>query len=156
MTLPHGWLTRDEADALGALARDRTVLELGAWKGRSTVVLAAAARYVVSVDRHRGIPGHDTDSLPDYLSHVRDLNNVAIVVASFDEFVPLLGRFDLVYVDGDHDSGSVLRDTQHALTVRPKVVAFHDWDFAEVRDTATLVLGTDPDTVVGSLAWFSL
>ena len=154
--LPDGWLTGADQRALQTLAFDKTVLELGAWKGRSTVVLSEAAKYVVSVDRHEGIEqAGGEDSLPDYLGVARDLPNVAIVVASFADFVPLLAarRFDLVFIDGDHDYANVQRDITLALMLDPPVIAFHDWDFAEVRDAATVILG-EPNGVGGSVAHF--
>lgn len=152
MNLPDGWLTEEEAAQLADLARDRTVLELGAWKGRSTFVLARTALHVVSVDRHLGIPGHGGDSLAEYLENVRGLANVSPVVSHFEEIVPLLGHFDLVYIDGDHDEASVYRDSTLALP-HCDTIAFHDWDFPEVRAGAAH-LG-DPAGIVGSLAWFS-
>lgn len=154
--LPQGWLTPPEANELRYLSRGRTVLELGAWKGRSTVVLSEAAAYVVSVDTHRGIAevGGD-DSLAEYLASVRDLPNVAIVVADWCDLSPLLGHFDLVYVDGNHDLRSVERDTMIALERDPDWIAFHDWDFEEVRDGAALSLGvSDPTRLTGSVASF--
>jgi predicted O-methyltransferase YrrM len=157
MTLPAGWLTDDEAKELERLATDRTVLELGAWKGRSTIVMSRVARYVVSVDRHEGIPpSHPEDSLPEYLSSVRGTPNVAIVIADFRDMVRLLRNIDMVYVDGDHDSHAVTCDTTSALTVQPTVVAYHDWDYDDVRKTATRLLGRDPDNVVGSVASYVL
>lgn len=153
LNLPDGWLTVEEAEQLALLARDRNVLELGAWKGRSTVLLAGSAKHVVSVDRHTGIPGHGGDSLDEYLGNVRGLPNVSVVVSDFQTFVPLLGRFHLAYIDGDHDEYSVYRDSRLA---RPHadVLAFHDWDFPEVRAGAAW-LG-EPDGLVGSLAWFGV
>lgn len=164
MLLPDGWLPDDEVEELQRLAKDKWVLELGAWKGRSTVALSEVANYVVSVDRHQGIPGHGL-SLQEYLLAVRDLPNVAIVVADFSYFCPFLSDcFDLVFIDGDHDADSVARDTQTALehvTVAGMLV-FHDWDFESVREGAQRVLGfrsrsgssRSPDRVVGSLASF--
>lgn len=159
--LPSGWLADVEAGELARLADDRVVLELGAWKGRSTALLSWAARYVVSVDRHRG--GGEVgaeDSLPDYLDSVRMLGNVAMVVASFEEFVPLLGRsFDLAFVDGDHDEASVRRD---ALLARDHVrkggvVAFHDWDRESVRQGARAVfLDRELLDIVHTLASFQV
>lgn len=154
--LPHGWLTDNEANELRRLSVGLTVLELGAWKGRSTVVLAERARYVVSVDRHRGISGHDNDSLPDYLANVRYIENVAIIVGDFEKVVPLLAGYDMVYVDGDHDADSVARDLRLVLDHNPRVIAMHDFDFEEVRVGAREVLGRDPDGLVGSVASFTL
>ena len=45
-----GWLSYAEGRSLWELARDRRVLELGRFHGRSTVALAQSAREVVSVD----------------------------------------------------------------------------------------------------------
>jgi SAM-dependent methyltransferase len=159
--LPDGWLPDNEARELQRLATGKTVLELGAWKGRSTVALSQVAKYVVSVDRHQGIKeAGGEDSLPDYLASVRGLENVAIVVADFARFVPLLGwDFDLVFVDGDHDKLAVARDTQTALEhVRTEgKLVFHDWDFNSVREGAGSVLGLrSPEGIVGSLASFTV
>ena len=159
MQLPDGWLAADEAHELQRLTKGKTVLELGAWKGRSTVTIARVAKYVVSVDRHQGIEEEGgSDSLPDYLDSVRGLANVAIVVADFSAFCPFLcDYFDLVFIDGDHDHDSVARDTQTALEhVRGDgMLVFHDWDMSDVRAGAASVLGSrSPENVVGSLASF--
>lgn len=152
--LPEGWLSSHDIAELQRLGEGKTVLELGAWHGRSTVVLAGVAEYVVSVDRHLGIAAvDDSDSLPAYLEAVRPLRNVAIVVAPFESFVPHLRPFDLVFIDGDHDYASVQRDIVLALLVEPVVVAFHDFDFADVATAARETFG-EPDRVHGSVASF--
>ncbi len=151
--LPEGWLSTHDIAELQRLGAGKTVLELGAYQGRSTVVLSEVAKYVVSVDRHKGVPvGDDIDSLPPYLAAIRPLLNVAIVVANFEDFVPLLrGAFDLVFIDGQHEYEAVIRDITLALIVDPPVIAFHDYDFKEVRKAATEVFG-DPNAVKGSVA----
>jgi predicted O-methyltransferase YrrM len=156
MNLPDGWLPDNEVYELQRLAKGKTVLELGAWKGRSTVALSQVAEYVVSVDRHRGIPGHG-ESLDEYLGAARELPNVAIVIADFSLFVPLLGAFDLVFIDGDHDENAVCRDTILAANhLRSHgTIVFHDWDFESVRVGAHSVVGPrEPNSLVGSLASF--
>lgn len=161
--LPEGWLSGDEADELRRLAAGKTVLELGAWKGRSTVVLSGVAKYVVSVDRHQGIAEvGGGDSLPDYLEAVRNLDNVSIVIGSFQQVVPLFRQeFDLVYVDGDHDADSTAGDITLALSAVKDdgIIALHDWDFDSVREGANKVLGnrhTAPESLVGSIASFTV
>lgn len=152
--LPEGWLSKADITELQRLAAGKTVLELGAWKGRSTTVLSEVAKYVVSVDRHQGIANHDEDSLPRYVESVRLLPNVAAVIAGFEDFVPLLGPvFDLVFIDGDHDYDFVQRDITLALLIDPDVVAFHDWDFKDVRQAGTEIFGA-PNRVHGSVASF--
>ena len=159
MTLPDGWLSNQEATELQRLAAGKTVLELGAWKGRSTVVLAQVARYVVSVDRHQGLDV--PDSLPDYLEAARGLENVAIVVADFQVFLPLLAVvFDIVFVDGNHDADSVERDAllacQHAY-FSTGIIVFHDYDLESVREGIGRVFcNRQPDSLVGSVAAFTV
>jgi predicted O-methyltransferase YrrM len=155
---PHGWLSDAEASELQRLATGRTVLELGAWKGRSTVVLAETAAYVVSVDRHQGIAEMgDEDSLPDYLANVRGLENVAIVIAQFDRIVPLFDSFfNLCFIDGSHDEQSVYQDAMMAMehTDGYGTVAFHDWDMDSVRKGGLRAMSKSPNRVVDSLAVF--
>lgn len=154
---PKGWLTPEEAIALAKLAKGKFVLELGAFKGRSTMVLADVATYVVSVDRHNGIPPfHSGDSLTEYLDVVRGRQNVAAVVAeNWHDFSLFLkwGSFDLVYVDGDHDFESASRDAVLAQRLDPGMVAFHDLDDPPVAEAARSMFG-DPDGLVGSLGWY--
>ena len=167
VSLPDGWLSDQEATELQRLATGKTVLELGAWKGRSTVVLAEVARYVVSVDRHQGLdvpadhPQFGCDSLPDYLNTVRELENVAIVVADFRLFLPHLAvAFDLAFVDGNHDADSVERDSllacQHTY-FSTGIIVFHDYDIESVREGVKRVFGSrQPDSLAGSIASFTV
>lgn len=156
--LPSGWLSDEEAKELRRLAKNKTVLELGAWKGRSTVAMAEVARYVVSVDQHRGIKEREgVDSLPDYLDAVRGLANVAVVIAPFELVVPLFDSFfDLCYIDGSHDEQSVYRDAMMAMehVVGYGTIAFHDWDIEEVRKGALRAMCRQPDSLAGSVASF--
>jgi len=156
--LPDGWLSPVEIIELQRLAKDRTVLELGAWKGRSTVVLSEVATYVVSVDRHQGIPEREgVESLPDYLDNVLGLDNVAIVIAPFDQIVPLFDSFfTLVFIDGSHDEQSVYQDAMMAMehTNGYGTVAFHDWDMDSVRKGGLRAMCRQPDRIVDSLASF--
>ncbi|MEI8127826.1 MAG: class I SAM-dependent methyltransferase, partial [Actinomycetota bacterium] len=57
----HGWLSRDQAERLWARAGDlrpqATIVEIGSFQGRSTIVLALgspATTTVVAIDPHAG------------------------------------------------------------------------------------------------------
>jgi hypothetical protein len=76
-----------------------------------------------------------------------------MVVAHFEDFVPLLKPVDLVFIDGQHEYEFVMRDIILTLLVDPAVVAFHDYDFSEVKQAATEMFG-DPNRVHGSVASF--
>ena len=155
-TLPDGWLSQVEIKELQRLAKDKTVLELGAWKGRSTVVIAEVASYVVSVDRHQGIPEREgVESLPDYLDNVLGLENVAIVIAQFDRIVPLFDSFfTLCFIDGSHDEQSVYQDAMMAMEHLDGygTIVFHDFDLDSVKKGVLRAMCKQPDNVVDSLA----
>jgi len=151
--LPDGWLSAADVKELARLAKSQTVLELGAYKGRSTVVLSEHAKYVISVDRHQGV-NYPEDTFTDYLLAVRELPNVAIVVARFEDFVPYIWNMEMVFIDGDHDYNSVKRDIQLALDLDTLVIVFHDWDFDEVRAAARPYFLGEPDALSGSIASF--
>lgn len=153
MSVPPGWLSDEEAECLRALALGKTVLELGAWTGRPTVELAAAAAHVVSVDWHKGRKqAAFGDALPGYWDQVRHLDNVTIVVGRFESIVPLFAPvFDLTLVDGAHDHDSVVRNTRLAVSVTRGTVVFHDFDRNDVR-AAVAEAGVTPTRLVGTLA----
>ena len=156
--LPDGWLSPVEIKELQRLATGKTVLELGAWKGRSTVVMAEVATYVVSVDRHKGIPEREgVESLPDYLENVRGLENVAIVIAEFNKVVPLFDSFfDLCFIDGSHDEVSVYEDAMMAMEHLSGygTIVFHDFDMESVKKGVWRSMCNQPDNLVDSLASF--
>lgn len=161
-------ITDEEADALRELARGQRVLELGAQYGFSTVVLAQAADYVVSVDWHRGdehAGAEDTwKTYCDNLARYDVASKVAAMCGRFEDVLPELAtageQFDGCFIDGQHDSASVQRDLGLALPlVKPGGwIAFHDYGrsaatghpgfgITEVADRFGV------DGVAGALAW---
>lgn len=139
-----GWLTEEEGRCLAAAARGRLVLELGSWKGRSTICLAREAALVHAVDHHRGDEHVGFgDTLAEFLGHLRRhgvADKVVVHVGSIADVDRVLGGtlFDLAFVDGGHDR----RGMEEAIrAVRGRVRsdgmwAFHDYanpDYPEVR-----------------------
>jgi predicted O-methyltransferase YrrM len=146
--LPEGWLSSAEARALQNLAQGRLVLEIGSWLGRSTVALAQVADHVVAVDHHHGSAEHrfptgeEADTLRGFIGNLEryGVRNKVTVCVMDAARLPRLFRedaFDLVFVDGAHDFGSALRDGLTALKLVKMrsvgVVAFHDYNFPDVR-----------------------
>jgi predicted O-methyltransferase YrrM len=132
----EGWTSQAEAAELGRLARGRTVLEVGTFKGLGAVLMAqAGARQVVAVDWHRG----DADLGPrDTLcawwtnvrrAHVED--QVVGLVGRSETVLPLLRPhlFELAFIDAAHDLASVRQDIRLVLPLlqRGGQLAFHDY-----------------------------
>jgi MMP 1-O-methyltransferase len=130
-----GWLTDEEGEALYELARacsgKGVIVEIGSWKGKSTVCLGLGSRAGASVPVYAVDP-HADYRFGDFKDNVERAGIQKLVrpVASlsqaaadgFDEPIELL------FVDGSHEYNLVLEDFEKWV---PKVVeggwvAFHD------------------------------
>lgn len=158
-----GWLTAEEGEALAKLASGQRVLELGCYMGRSTLCMGAVADSIVSVDWHGGdsmVGGINT--LPRFLENIElaDLRRKVIpVIARIEDAAPFLVRkfFDLVFIDSDHHTEFVERDTRLALRcVRPGgVIAWHDMNMTSVQ-RALAYFDLRPAKQAGSLGWLKI
>ena len=130
-----GWLTDEEGEALYELARacrgDGVIVEIGSWKGKSTVCLGLGSRAgrsvsVYAIDPHADYrfgdfkTNVDRAGIADLVRPIPSLSQAA--ADAFDEPIELL------FVDGSHDYDLVLEDFEKWV---PKVidggwVAFHD------------------------------
>jgi hypothetical protein len=160
--LPDGFLSQREAEALHDLAEGRSVLEMGAFKGRSTVAMALKAKSVTSVDWHQGDihtvgsrHPHIGSTLAEYRKNIAPYPNVEPIVGRFEDVLPAMaGReFDMVLVDGQHDLESVIRDMNYAISFKPAVIAVHDYGLFEVTEGLE-TFGVSPEKVVDTLAIF--
>lgn len=108
----EGWLFDTEGNALQEWARGKRVLELGCWKGRSTVCMAQTASHVFSVDWFKGNPDdllgdHDPELIArDWRDNTRHLRNVDLLVSRLGCAYPTLNPndFGFVFYDADHST----------------------------------------------------
>lgn len=134
---PHdvdGWLLPEEGRALAELARDKRVLEIGGYCGKSTICLAQAADWVVTVDPHdrRGTP-KPKSTREELLANLEryELGNVTAMTATLREACDSLEDevFDIIFIDGQHDYESVVDDVECAqkLLSPDGLLVFHDY-----------------------------
>ncbi|CAG0947330.1 hypothetical protein ANRL1_03961 [Anaerolineae bacterium] len=122
-------------------------LEIGAFEGRSTVwmlehILTHPSCVIVCVDPFRVNPKFGaqwTDYLPRFVENTTPYRDRIRILQAFSQDVTdetllelSLNRFDLIYVDGSHETADVLRDAYLALHVSAPgaVIVFDDyaWD----------------------------
>ena len=130
-----GWLTDEEGEALYDLARACTgkgvIVEIGSWKGKSTICLGLGSRAGASVPIY-AIDPHADYRFGDFKSNVERAGIADLVrpIASLSQ--PAADEFnepiELLFVDGLHEYDLVLEDFEKWV---PKVlvegwVAFHD------------------------------
>lgn len=133
----EGWLTEREGRELARLAAGKDVLEVGAFKGRSTICLAREARTVDVIDTFDGRatpqPGPTLREFRENTDRRRGRAFVGVHRGSSAEVLPTLAAagssYDLVFIDGDHDEAAVRADVDAVLPLlRPGgLLALHDY-----------------------------
>ena len=127
----RGWLTDEQALVLweraGALRPPATVVEIGSYHGRSTIVLARSAAEgvaFVAIDPHAGndrgpqeIHGTDAEGESDHRTFLANLDRSGVTTAvrhvrlpSQDALREVPGHVDLLFVDGAHRYGPARDD----------------------------------------------
>jgi predicted O-methyltransferase YrrM len=140
----EGWLTPGEATLLARCVAAapaelaRRAVEIGSYKGRSTLLLALAIRglgsplRLTAIDPHTGYHfggGRDTHcALQDTLER-HGVASVVDVVRARSVEVPLREPLALAFLDGLHDRDSVRADGDHVVAqlVPGGIVVFHDY-----------------------------
>lgn len=126
-------LSEAEAEALKSLAQDKTVLEVGAWYGFSTVLMGQVASVVWSIDWHLGDSRvGEVDTSRAYLDNLdiwRVRRKVVSLFGKTEEVLPFLspGVFDLGFIDADHDGPPVLKDARMCAMLGIHEICFHDY-----------------------------
>lgn len=130
----EGWLSFLEGEALFKLARGKRVLEIGSFKGLSTICLAQSAAEVVAVDPHdgRATTKNPVDTFADFqanLARYQVQDRVQVVRGTAEDLCESDGLFDFALIDAGHSYEEVTHDIEIvSRLLRPGgIYAFHDY-----------------------------
>ncbi len=159
----RGWLSEGEAKVLARLAREKAVVEIGSYCGRSTIAMAQTAASVESIDWHKGDAmsgeGGTLEALRYNVAQYRLGDRIRIHEGRSEEVGPTLPAkaFDLGFVDAAHDEVNVRTDLMQMLRlVKPGgTIALHDFCVPDVSRVASEMLGKYVG-ITESLAWFQV
>jgi predicted O-methyltransferase YrrM len=148
-------LTEAETAELQRLAAGNRCLEVGAAYGYSTVAMALVAEHVTSVDPHQWLNSWQACvanlrayGVADRVAMVSPGDSQTVLPQLFDQGE----RFDLIYIDGDHEDGTVIHDIGWArkLLSPGGVLVCDDYDEVScpgVRSALDRLLGPPPQLV---------
>jgi len=168
----EGWLSSDEAGLLarcvaGAPAQpDGAVIEIGSYKGRSTLAIALAISQLcrpyrlMAIDPHDGYAFGDGSNTRDALVETLRANAVAEgvdVICGRSTEVTMPPAIAFAFIDGLHDPDSVRADYEHVLPwlVPGGLLAFHDYfeHFPGLVEAVGELLMDETFALVGYVDW---
>lgn len=146
----EGWLTDAEAQYLYQAAKncrgDGVIVEVGSWKGKSTIWLAKGSKAgnnvkIYAIDPHTGSSVHrdkygKVRTLDEFQANIKRANVADIIVplvkTSQDAEQDWHGKpVELLWIDGDHDYEMVALDLTlwSQYLIEGGTIAFHDTIF---------------------------
>jgi predicted O-methyltransferase YrrM len=138
----EGWLAQAEGELLYKFAKKCSgrgvIVEIGSWKGKSTIWLARGSRAgnrikIYAVDPHVGAPvNQHTSTLADFNRNLQNAGIselvVPLVMTSIEAARTFAHAVEFIFVDGDHKYESVKLDFElwFPKLVKDGYMAFHD------------------------------
>lgn len=162
-----GWMQPNEITWLRETAtRMDSVVEIGAWKGRSTFALATGCRgQVFSVDHWQGSADErdgphkeatERDVFADWKANIGHFQNVTALRASSLEAAAAFSRatppqVDMVFIDAGHTYEEVKADIAAWTPRAGKVLAGHDFNWPDVQRAVVEAFGNSWRNPAGNI-----
>ena len=140
-----GWFLPEECELLQKFAVNKDCLEIGAYKGRSTICLAEVAHTVLVVDTFKAekdgrSQSNDYTTLIEYTRNTKSYQNILTCIGKSSEILCYIKpqSFDLILIDGDHSKIAVRDDIKISLKLLKGggILALHDWRRFQVTEAA--------------------
>jgi predicted O-methyltransferase YrrM len=152
---------------LARFRRPQRFLEIGTHRGFTTRILAERfpEMEIVTVDPGDQVAAQDRpdNQINEYLRQeqigelVRDHANVEIIKKPFQDIDWGDQRFEMIFVDGNHERASVLKDSHLAmrLVTDPGVIIWHDFNNVRGVNEALDQLHTEKPVVTLHNTWIA-
>ncbi len=157
----EGYFFKEEAYYLQELGRGKVCLEIGSFKGKSTVAIAETAAKVYAVDTFAAELNKDNSikvvqnkgkfhqpqepeltTYETFLANTEGYDNIVPVVGkSWDVIPEMTEKFDVIFIDGLHTKEGIIKDVRVTL---PRLkgdgfLVFHDYGNKQWPDVAPTI-----------------
>jgi len=122
----EGWMDLDELEWLHDTAHNmNTVVEIGAWKGRSTIALLRGCKgFVFAVDPWHG----GTQGYSEFVYNTMEFDHLVIFkMPSLRAVTMFTAPVDMVFIDADHSYEAVKSDIEAWLPKTTRIISGHDY-----------------------------
>ena len=117
-------------------------LEIGTWRGESIACVSQVAEECTSISlsekqmKDRGFSGEVIKNSRFFSKNLPNINHIGADSQTFD--FSSLGKFDLIFVDGDHSYESIKKDTENIFPLlkdEKSIIVWHDylWNNGKIR-----------------------
>jgi len=122
----------------------KTALEIGTASSFSTAWMVKAGATVTTIDII-----DKSDESPDFLPEY-DKSRVKRIIGDSTKVLPKLKqKFDIIFIDGNHDYEFVKQDIINSLKMEPKFIVMHDYNIeAGVTQAIDEVLGKPSKVII--------
>lgn len=140
---------------LSLICKNKNVLEVGYYKGASTIPIASTAKYVLTVDNLsfiesvpiKNINIGNTNQTLEYNLLTRNITNVDIIndnIFSENTFNKINKmNFDIIFYDASHKIEDVFKFLMlYEKTLNNKILILDDYNFESVREAVNFFINT--------------
>ena len=128
------WMFQDHLVLLNIIDKFevKTVFEIGTWQGFTAGAMLKKGVKIKAIDIYKGMNityehgSHKQADKENYGKYAKD-PNYELVFCDSMKYEPNEERFDMVFIDGNHDYEHVKNDTELARKFNPKVIVWHDF-----------------------------
>lgn len=161
----QGWLDIIEGQVLQELCHNKGVLEVGSYKGRSSVCIAEVANFIDCVDHFRqGEKGRlnrqeSDDLITKFIENTMPYNHLNLYIESFNEFSNFSTpkSYDVVYYDAGKSRTAITQFLNWLVEHTYKgILIIHNYQVhKEITKQVDKLRGTVVPNQEGKVIWFN-